>query len=169
MRIKHNGTFYHRIKLAHSTASEYFISRENKIIRRKYGVIYEVNPKLTKGVKYLETTVEGTYNPLTKLSSRKVKTYNQVYASVFYRGKKYFAIMEIDGIPTLLSKKQYAEITAPRLAKFSGTRHDSNSKVKSVDLQKIKELKDNGHTLPQIAKLYSCSPTSVSRALKSLN
>lgn len=166
MKIKYNGTFYHRITFKHFTASEYFISKENNIIRRKLGIIYGVKPKISNGVKCLETAIAGTYDAKTKTAQRKVKTYNQIYASVFYKGKKWFALMEVKGIPTMFSKTEFTKVTAPRLAEFKGLVHDSNCAIRQCDLVAIKTHKDNGKSLKKIGDMFNCSPTSVARALK---
>ena len=165
MKKLYKGTYYHLINLGVESSSQYYISRENNIIRVKDGNIFEIKPKKVKNVKYLEITIANTYNPENKQSKRKLKTYNRIYASVFYKGKKFFAIMEIEGIPTLVNKKEYAELTMPRLEKYKGMAHDSNCKVKSKDLPKVKELAKTT-SKKEIATMYSCSEMSINRALK---
>lgn len=166
MKKLYKGTYYHLINLGVESASQYYISRENNIIRVKDGSIFEMKPKITNGVKQLEATIQGTYDATTKTSRKKIKSYNQIYASVFHKDKKFFAIMEIEGIPTLLNRVEYAKITTPRLDEFRGIAHDSTCAIKQSDLKAVKKLKDNGKSLSRIGDMFNCSPTSVARALK---
>lgn len=166
MKKRYKGVTYTLINLDVNTASKYYISRDNNIIRQKLGVIHEMKPKIQEGTKLLEVTVQGTWNHILKRSERKVYTYNQIYAKVFLTGKYKFALREIDGIPKWVTRKEYADLNSPRLQQFRGMISNKNCAIKKEQIQEIKSLRNSGLNNKRITDKYGCSEMSISRALK---
>lgn len=167
MKKLYKGHYYHKINLNVPTASDYFMSRLNKIIRVKNGQIFEMKPKVQNGTKLLEVAILGKYNPVTKRSERKLSTYNMIFANLFLKKKQNdFCLREIDGIPRYVTKEEFTDLTFPLLEPFIGKISDSNCSIKKDQLESLKKLKSEGKSIKQLSKIYKCSLTSVTRALK---
>lgn len=167
LRVLYNGVYYHRINLSVLTASEYFMSKFNKIVRLKDGKIIEMKPKVQNGTKLLEVAILGKYDPVKKRSKRKLLTYNMIFADLFLKKKQNdFCLREINGIPRYVTKEEFTNLTFPLLEPYIGKISDSNCSIKKDQLESLKKLKSEGKSIKELSKIYKCSPTSVNRALK---